>query len=162
MSVTTRLTDPSVRDRPRALVLGVVGTLALAALLTLTFGALGVGGALVVGLVWFVFGGPYGYALGQVLVATLFPVALDDPVFLPVQGALLAICFGRLFATTQPLETVGAAVGSLLVVGALLVVSLGSVASLWQTSLLLLVAAAVATALFLWYEPATGTVENAR
>jgi hypothetical protein len=142
---------------PRELALGAVGTVALAALLLLAFGPLGVGVAAAVGLVWVALGGPYGYGVGQVFVATLVPVPLDDPAFLPVQGALLCVCFGRLLATARPAETIVTAVGSLVVVGALLVVSLGSVASLWQTSVLLVAAAAVATALFRWYEPASGT-----
>lgn len=140
--------------------LGVLGTAVLAVLLLAAVGPLGVVAAVVVGVVWGLVGGPYAYALGQVFVVTLTPVALDDPVFLPVQGALLLVCFGRLLSTARLVETTVAAVGSLVVVGALLVVSLGSVASLWQSSILLLAAAAVATALLLWYEPATETVER--
>jgi hypothetical protein len=145
-------------DRLREFALGLAGTVALAALWAAVVGPLGAGAAVVVGLVWALVGGPYAYALGQVLVATLLAVPLDDPLFLPVQGALLVVCFGRLLATTRPVEGVAAAIGSLVVVGALLVVSLGSVASFWQTSVLLVAAAGVATALLLWYEPAT-TVE---
>lgn len=160
---TERLTGqrPGGRGRLRESALGVLGTVVLAVLLLVAVGPLGVVTAVVVGLVWALVGGPYAYALGQVFVATLTPVALDDPVFLPVQGALLFVCFGRLLSTTRTVETAVAAVGSLVVVGALLVVSLGSVASLWQTSVLLLAATAVATALLLWYDPATETVEGA-
>lgn len=147
----------TVAGSVRELALGGVGTVALAGLLFAAVGPIGVGAALVVGVGWVVLGGPYGYAVGQVLVATLVPVALDDPLFVPVQGALLCVCFGRLLATARPVATVVAAVGSLVVVGALLVVSLGSVGTFWQTSLLLLAATAVATALFLWYEPQSGT-----
>ncbi|WP_136591703.1 hypothetical protein [Salinigranum halophilum] len=149
------------RDRLRAVVLGVVGSVALAALLAPSFGVAGVAGAAVVALVFAVLGGPYGYAVGQVVVAAVLPVPLDDPAFVPVQGALVLVCFGRLLATARVVETVGVALGSLVVVGALLVVSLGSVASLWQTSLLLVFVGAVATALFRWYEPQSATVESA-
>jgi hypothetical protein len=143
----------------RGLAVGGLGTAALAALLAPGFGPLGVAAALAVGAVWWVLGGPFGYALGQVLVATVLPVPLDAPAFLPVQGALLSICFGRLFAAERPLPTVVAAAGSVVVVGALLVVSLGSVASLWQPSLLVVGVAAVATVFVRWYEPSDAPVD---
>jgi hypothetical protein len=141
--------------RAREFALGAVGTLALAALWTTVVGPLGAGAAVAVGLVFALVGGPYAYALGQVLVATLLQVPLDDPFFLPVQGALLLVCFGHLLATARPVETAVAAVGSLVVAGALLVVSLGSAASFWQTSVLLVAAAGVATAGFIWYDPSS-------
>ncbi len=147
--------------RAREFGLGAVGTVALAALWATVVGPVGAGAAVAVGLVFVIVGGPYAYALGQVLAATLLQVPLDDPLFLPVQGALLLVCFGRLLATTRPVETAVAAVGGVVVAGALLVVSLGSAASFWQTSVLLVAAAGVATAGFIWYDPA-GTVEGAQ
>lgn len=156
-----RLADATESRPSRDLAVGLVGTLVLAGVL---FGAAGLGGLLgagVVGVVWLRLGGPYGYVLGQILVATLLPIPLDDPLFLPAQGALLLVCFGRLLASARPLSAAATALGSLAVVGALVVVSLGSAESLWQASLLVITVAAVATALFLWYDPATGTVEAA-
>lgn len=157
-SLGTRASGTATTDRLRELAFGVVGTVALAGVLGSAFGSAGVGGAAAVGLVWLLFGGPYGYVLGQVLVASLLPLPLDAPAFLPAQGALLFVCFGRLLASVHPLTTVATAVGSLVVVSALLVVTLGSAASIWQASTLLLVATAVTTALFRWYDPVTGTV----
>lgn len=148
--------------RLRDLSLGGAGTVVFAGLLASVFGIAGVGAAVGVGVVWLLLGGPYGYAVGQLLVATLLPIPLDSALFLPVQGALLAVCFGRLLVSVRPVETALTAVGSLVVVSALLVVSLGSAVSLWQTSVLFVTTAAVATALFHWYQPPTATVEMSR
>jgi hypothetical protein len=150
--------------RLRELALGLCGTVALGAVLFTVFGVEGVGGAAAVGLVWLVLGGPYGYAVGQVLVATVLSIPLDAPAFLPVQAALLVVCFGRLLASVRPLAAVATAVASVVVVGALVVVSLGAVASLWGAGAVLVAATAVVVALFRWYEPVTGAaaVEGSR
>jgi hypothetical protein len=144
--------------RLRELALGIGGTVGLGAVLFTAFGTDGLGGAAAVGLVWLVLGGPYGYTVGQVLVATVLPVPLDAPAFLPVQAALLVVCFGRLLASVRPLAAIASAVASVVVAGALVVVSLGSVASLWGASAVLVAATALVVAFFRWYEPVTGVV----
>lgn len=144
----------------RELVVGVVGTLVLAGLLFVSFGVTGVAGAVAVGVAFVLLGGPYGYAVGQVLVASVLAVPLNSAAFLPVQGALVLVCFGRALGTVRMLSTLAAIVGSVVVVSALLVTSLGTAGTLWQTSALFLVAAAVTIALFRWYEPSDTIVEE--
>ena len=144
----------------REVTVGAVGTILLATLLFESFGVAGVVGAVATGLVFVLLGGPYGYAVGQVLVASVLAVPLDSAAFLPIQGALLLVCFGRLLGTEQVLQTGATVAGAAIVAGALLVTALGTAGALWQTSALLFVAVTVTMALFRWYEPRDRAVEE--